>query len=565
MITTVVSKKAAIVTFSDILSAVNNVPNVSRGVRGNMRSAVERTADLVGAQGLSGLVCVQLIAKKLASLNAAKLGFRSSASFAAFKSNLHRALRLAGITVMPGASRVQLLPAWSTLREGLQTADAYLWIPVSRFAHFASEQGWDPSEIERGHFEQFCIAIKETCLSSKADKTIRSTARAWQRARELVPSWPSGDLGHAAKRQPSTLLPWSEFPPSFEQNAQQFVDRGHTDWLTTDTRSPLKPRTQSNYLAAIRRMGSTLVMTGAVTASDLTGLKDLVSGDRAETLLRVVHGRTKRKDGGLIGFFAVLLLMIGRDYVGLSGPALARLEKLQRNTLSRERRMSDRTLTRLTQFDNDVLLQRLLALPEHLMALADQCKPANHRAAKLARCSLYIALLLDLGCRSENVAELDLGSQIISEGTGRKRRGFVLITGSETKNGTEIRAGLRPLTTSMLCHYRDLYRPFHCASTTSWLFPRTDGSHWTVVQACADLKDLIAKHVGADVTPHLFRALAGKIVLDENPGSFAIVQQLLGHKSIQTTTAFYIRLEPARARAQYHDVLTTTQRRGRTR
>ena len=135
--------------------------------------------------------------------------------------------------------------------------------------------------------------------------------------------------------------------------------------------------------------------------------------------------------------------------------------------------------------------------------------------------------------------------------------------GDQTKNGTEIRASLRPLTVRMLRHYIAKYRLIHCAQQTVWLFPRQNGSHWTVVQACADIKDLVARHVGADVTPHLMRALAGKIVLDQNPGALAIVQQLLGHKNIQTTAAFYTRLEPAKARAHYHEILTKAQGRCR--
>ncbi len=74
------------------------------------------------------------------------------------------------------------------------------------------------------------------------------------------------------------------------------------------------------------------------------------------------------------------------------------------------------------------------------------------------------------------------------------------------------------------------------------------------VVACGDgeeahLKDLAARHVGADVTPHLMRSLGGKIVLDVRPGAVALVQQLLGHKRLQTTLGFYTRLDANRTRA----------------
>ena len=557
------STLATALTFADVLRAVESAPDLTAGVRGNMRSAVERTARLMGAAGLGADVDIQLIAKRLDRLTAAKLGLQSPMSFSAYKSNLHRALRLAGVTVMPSASRTSLLPAWADLSIRVQAVDKNLWIPLSRFAHYASEQGWQPDEIDDKYFERFALALRETCLSSKADKTIRNTAGAWASAQQRVVGWPQSDLGYRCKPQPATLLPWSHFPPTLEADARRFVDRDQGDWLTTDTRRPLKPRTQANYLAGIQRAASILVRSGIETVK-LETLADLVTTGRAQVVLRSIHDRTGRKSGGHVGFLAVLLLLIGRDHVGLVGQPLQVLEQLQRKTLPERRQMSDRTLARFNQFDDSSLLDRLLRLPEHLLALADRSEAVSQRSAKLARCGLYLALLIDLGCRSANVAELELQRHIILEGSGRHLRGFIVVPGDQTKNGTEIRASLRPLTIRMLKHYIDRYRHIHCAQQTRWLFPRQDGSHWTVVQACADIKDLAAKHVGADVTPHLMRALAGKIVLDQNPGALAIVQQLLGHKNIQTTAAFYTRLEPAKARAHYHEILTKAQSRYRS-
>jgi hypothetical protein len=39
----------------------------------------------------------------------------------------------------------------------------------------------------------------------------------------------------------------------------------------------------------------------------------------------------------------------------------------------------------------------------------------------------------------------------------------------------------------------------------------------------------------------------GKIFLDRNPGQYEVVRQLLGHKDIQTTIAFYAGAERASA------------------
>ena len=65
----------------------------------------------------------------------------------------------------------------------------------------------------------------------------------------------------------------------------------------------------------------------------------------------------------------------------------------------------------------------------------------------------------------------------------------------------------------------------------------------------------MARHLGVDVTPHLMRSLAGKIILDAQPGAVAVVQQLLGHKRIDTTLRFYARLDPQKARSNYQAML----------
>jgi len=49
------------------------------------------------------------------------------------------------------------------------------------------------------------------------------------------------------------------------------------------------------------------------------------------------------------------------------------------------------------------------------------------------------------------------------------------------------------------------------------------------------------------LTPHQFRHVAAKIYLDQNPGGFEVVRQLLGHKNMRTTINFYAGINTKRA------------------
>jgi integrase len=64
------------------------------------------------------------------------------------------------------------------------------------------------------------------------------------------------------------------------------------------------------------------------------------------------------------------------------------------------------------------------------------------------------------------------------------------------------------------------------------------------------------RELGVRLTPHQFRHLAGKILLDARPGGHELVRALLGHKKIETTIRFYASLEQETAVRHYDEVMT---------
>ncbi len=559
------SAASPVVTFADVLRAVEAAPDLTDGVRSNMRAAVTRCSGLVGHQGLQAVVSVQLIAFKLEKLTPAKLGFTNAGSLAALMSNLRRALRLAGVTVMPGRHQTPLVPPWTDPAERARAyEDGFLWVAMSRLINYLSSRGVDPDAVNGQVFAGFAEDVRSTCLGSKADKVIRNTARAWERAQREIPFWPPGRLEHVRRKPDVPLLPWSAFPASFEADARKFVNRGD-DWLSADDlhadsmKGPLRPATRSNYLEGLRRVASTLVASG-VPATEICSLAELVQPERVRNVLKQVSDRTNRKKGGHVMFLALLLYLVARDQAGADSVTVSVLKGFFKKTKPDSTGMSDRTLERYTQFDASAHLDRLIRMPRQVMAEADKTDPPDGSSAKLARLALYLALLWETCARSGNIVGLDLNTHLVSSGSGKGQRTFVVIPAQEVKNGQEIRVALSPTTAAMLRHYADRYRPLHCAMPSGWLFPRQDGTPWTTTQACTDLKDIVARRIGVDVTPHLLRSLAGKVYLDARPGAIATVQQLLGHKRLDTTLRFYARLDPQKARADYQLLLEARMR-----
>jgi integrase len=543
-------------TFADVKAAVSTAPDLSQGTRLNLLRAVDLVAQQMGPAGLSAALDIQRIARRFEKVTPATLGFASAGSLASLLSNFRRALRIAGVTVMPGKSHNPLGREWAALRERAEPIGC--WPAVSRFAHWASERELSPAAIADEHVEQFLRLIRETSLKSRADGARRKLIKAWQRAQANVPGWPAQQLSMPHRRRAEGAPDWSAYPPSLKADAQAFVERDCLDeWLSFDasetrrSSQPLRPATRANYIGAIRRAAGELVAAG-VAPEELRSLADLAQPERVRTILKRIAARTGRRSGSAIGQTAVVLLLIGRDHARFPEAEVAKLKALEKRVRA-ERRMGDRTHDRLVAMDDERRLRGFLNLPYTMMREAERRGTVDPGSARLARCALFLQLLIDTGMRQGNVVGLNMDKHLRPTGGGGLT---IMVEGEAVKNGQEVVAPLRRDTVRMVETYASRYRPIHAGQAASpWLFPRPDGSHWTTVAANQALQDLTAKHLGFPINPHLVRSLLLEILDREHPGAIALGRDVLGHKSIATTEAHYARRQTARARHTHQAAL----------
>lgn len=86
------------------------------------------------------------------------------------------------------------------------------------------------------------------------------------------------------------------------------------------------------------------------------------------------------------------------------------------------------------------------------------------------------------------------------------------------------------------------------------LFVNADGSAKSQATIAWLIANYLKRRAGIVLTPHQFRHLSAKVLLDAEPGSFETVKQLLGHKSIKTTIGAYAGIDSRRA-ARHHQRL----------
>jgi integrase len=103
--------------------------------------------------------------------------------------------------------------------------------------------------------------------------------------------------------------------------------------------------------------------------------------------------------------------------------------------------------------------------------------------------------------------------------------------------------------------YLERFRPRLVAATNSWLFPGRGAKAKHVSTLRAQVTRAVLQATGIELHPHLFRHIAGKLLLDEHPGDQGTVQRLLGHKSIRTTMATYTGAEIRAAIRRYDEVV----------
>jgi len=202
--------------------------------------------------------------------------------------------------------------------------------------------------------------------------------------------------------------------------------------------------------------------------------------------------------------------------------------------------------TLLRRFDDPRLLQDLIELPDRLWREARRQPAGSRRAFLLFQGALALDLLLHAPLRMENLSALAYDRHLHWP-QGQGKPALLVIGADETKNHEKIDFELSATLADRLWAFRDSIAPQVIGSKPSRVFVTWTGMPRGQKTLALAIGKIVHRRLGVRLTPHQFRHLAAKIYLDQNPGGFELVRQLLGHKNQKTTVGAYAGINTKRA------------------
>jgi integrase len=290
---------------------------------------------------------------------------------------------------------------------------------------------------------------------------------------------------------------------------------------------------------------SALIDTGMKPAA-IRSLADIVT---PVNFKRILRRRVEMVDGAQNSFnqsLAIALTLIAREWVKVDGAAQTELKRLLNKVPMPLKGLTDKNKRFLRQFDDLNALRRLVQLPERLWAEVKRETRPTYRTLAKVHAALAVGILTYMPIRLQNLLTLEFERHLFIR-TGREAKSTLELSNGEVKNDMDLAFEIPPQIVKMLVEYRERIAPKIIGERPARLFVNVDGTPKTEKALGALITNYTRRRAGITLTPHQFRHLSAKVLLDHQPGGFETVRQLLGHKNLQTTVFSYAGIDSRRA------------------
>jgi integrase len=534
---------AAPVTLASVLGFLEQPNGLSPTRLRDLRSAVKRVAILLGNEPAAIPLDMGAISARLAIINPVAAGMTTK-RVANIRSDFLAAAKASGIGPVKDVLKSPLRTAWLDLFDRLSGRRAH--IGLSRLGRYASARGIAPKDINDEVIGSFIAAVREGTLCPKPNALHRQVTLIWNEAaqdpelglpRVTVPSF----------RGPPKRIDWALLSDAFKKDVEDYLSWcGVSDPFAADARSrALAPRTLRLRRDQIHAAVSALVESG-VELSAILSLADPVSPDSLKSILRRRLKGAGEEANSFNHNLGKALVQIARDWVKVDPSVLAELKRLVSKLPVPLMGLTDKNKRFLRQFDDPGALRRLFNLPNRLWAEVKRESKPNFRTLAKAQVALAVAILSYVPLRLQNLSSLAFNIHLFMHSDPRATSTLELSAG-EVKNESELAFDIPPRVVKLLMEYRDRIAASIIGHRPTRLFVNVDGTPKSQATVAWLIATYSKRRAGIVLTPHQFRHLSAKVMLDAEPGAFETVRQALGHKSHKTTVRAYTGIDSRRA------------------
>ena len=347
------------------------------------------------------------------------------------------------------------------------------------------------------------------------------------------------------------VLPWSDFPASLKADVDAFLVRLSGADLSEDGPSrPARAPTLKTREYQLRVAASALVHKG-VDAESICSVADIVTLERFKLILRFLLDRHDGQTSPQVAQMAGFLKGVAKHWAKADDLALLQMQKMASRLSTGRRGLTAKNRERLRPFDDARMVALFLGLPQRIRREVEKDPRPPKRKAVDAQSAAAIGLLQAVPLRLGNLSRLDMRKNLIARG----KRVYLVVPEGDTKNGEPVDFELPAETVEIVAWYIRDYRPHLVRAPTDALFPGEGSGPKSAYGLGAQIKAAVFRFTGLKVNPHLFRHAGAKIFLDQRPGQYEVVRQVLRHRSIETTTSFYAGAETRSAGQHYAAVI----------
>ena len=365
-----------------------------------------------------------------------------------------------------------------------------------------------------------------------------------------MPAGRTSRIPRSIRREIYVLL-WSDFPTSLKTDVDAFRIRLSGADLSEDgPPRPARAATLKTREYQLRVSASALVHKG-VDAESIRSIADLVTLERYKLILRFLLDRHDGQSSPQIAQMAAFLKGVAKHWAKADDLTLFQMQKVASRLSIGRRGLTAKNRERLRPFDDLQTVALFLGLSRRIRREVERDRRAPKLKAIDAQMAAAIAILQVVPLRLGNLASLDMRKNLIARG----RRLYLVVPEGDTKNSEPVDFELPPETVEIVAWYIRDYRPHLVRAPTDALFPGEGTGPKAAYGLGPQIKDAVFRFTGLKVNTHLFRHAGAKIFLDQRPGQYEVVRQVLRHRSIETTTSFYAGAETRSAGQHYASVI----------